>query len=116
VLVISYAALQHSMPCKTAGRLTSVPSMTACVMPPARWPGCRLVPGGVRAVGTSGEVVEVRQTPDMDKLRTGLQVGLGFEGGARGGGGFEGGRRTLPAGVAVTGLLLEMNGGHFCSS
>jgi hypothetical protein len=37
-------------------------------------PACRLQPGGVRAVGTSGEVVEVRQTPDMDKLRAGLQV------------------------------------------
>lgn len=35
---------------------------------------CRLPQGGVRAMGTSGEEVEVRQTPDMTQLRQDLQV------------------------------------------
>lgn len=55
---------------------------------------CRLAPGGVRVVGTSGEEVEVRQTPDMTRLRADLQVGAGLvllhkggEGGGRQGAG-----------------------------
>jgi hypothetical protein len=38
---------------------------------------CRLRQVGVRAIGTSGEEVEVRQTPDLTQLRQDLQVSRG---------------------------------------
>jgi hypothetical protein len=52
-----HEALTHFVPC--------------CVLGAA---GCRLPAGGTRAMGTSGEEVEVRQTPDLDTLRRDLQV------------------------------------------